>query len=276
MEQLKKLKGKQLFDYLTANKSLIIAQKKSAMKEADAFSFSKQFINSEGELVEKSIANTKVLDDVNSLKISVVINTTNYKDSHDDVHIPGLWKKSLSQNKSLFLLQEHKMKFENIITDGDSINAYTKTMSWKELGQEYKGNSEALVFDCIISKDRNEFMFNQYKNGYVKNHSVGMQYVTVHLCINDEYYKEEYANWLKYYSQIVNPIEADEYGYFFAVTEAKVIEGSAVVIGSNAITPTLNNNVKSNSTLIQPVETTEKEPQKFDLQEAIKKTKIIH
>ena len=31
-------------------------------------------------------------------------------------------------------------------------------------------------------------------------------------------------------------------GYFWAVTEAKYLEGSAVPFGSNVMTPTLNNN----------------------------------
>ena len=35
--------------------------------------------------------------------------------------------------------------------------------------------------------------------------------------------------------------QAEEQGYFWAVTQAKLIEGSAVVLGSNPITPTLSN-----------------------------------
>ncbi|HPZ10702.1 MAG TPA: hypothetical protein PL110_21610, partial [Candidatus Eremiobacteraeota bacterium] len=34
---------------------------------------------------------------------------------------------------------------------------------------------------------------------------------------------------------------ADERGYFWVVKEAKIIEGSAVVMGSNSATPTLEN-----------------------------------
>jgi hypothetical protein len=36
--------------------------------------------------------------------------------------------------------------------------------------------TEALVFNVEIDKDRNDFMFNQYAKGYVKEHSVGMRY----------------------------------------------------------------------------------------------------
>jgi hypothetical protein len=275
MKQLKELSGKELFDFIVANKKLITDSKKSAIKYTDAFSFSKSFVNRDGELCEKGIANSPVAEDLNKLKISVVINTTNFLDSHDDVHIPGLWKKSLSENKFLYLLQEHGMCFENVIADGDSVKAYTKKMSWKELGEDMEGVSEALIFDCVITKQRNEFMFNQYKNGYVKNHSVGMRYVTLMFCINDEDYKEEFANWNKYFPEIANKEKAEEEGYFFAVTEAKVVEGSAVVIGSNTATPTLDNNIKSLHTETEPVITTQQQPPQFDIMKAIRETRFI-
>jgi hypothetical protein len=115
-------------------------------------------------------------------------------------------------------------------------------MSWKSLGFEYEGNTQALVFDSNISKQRNEFMFDQYMKGYVKNHSVGMQYVKIDMAVNstDKYMKDEKEIWDKYYDMIVNKEDADENGYFFAVTEAKVIEGSAVLRGSNIATPTIS------------------------------------
>ena len=42
---------------------------------------------------------------------------------------------------------------------------------------------------------------------------------------------------------------------FWAVTEAKLIEGSAVLFGSNPITPTLSEN-KSSYTQYEPLDTT--------------------
>ena len=88
-------------------------------------------------------------------------------------------------------------------------------------------------------------MFKQYKQGRVKQHSVGMQYVKVAMAVNDKGFAEEYKTWNKYIDQIANREQAEQQGYFFAVTEAKVIEGSAVKRGSNWVTPTLDNNMKS-------------------------------
>jgi hypothetical protein len=47
---------------------------------------------------------------------------------------------------------------------------------------------------------------------------------------------------------IANQTKADECGYFFAVTEARVIEGSAVVRGSNIATPTISVTEAADST----------------------------
>ena len=81
-------------------------------------------------------------------------------------------------------------------------------------------------------------MFKQYANNYVDNHSVGMRYVKIFLAVNDPEYLDEFEVWSRYINSIVNAELANEKGYFYAVTEAKVIEGSAVPIGSNHVTPT--------------------------------------
>ena len=49
-----------------------------------------------------------------------------------------------------------------------------------------------------------------------------------------------YRDWDKYYPIVANKEVADERGFFWIVSEAKIIEGSAVVMGSNSATPTLS------------------------------------
>lgn len=231
----------ELFKYLKENKSLLITEKKSSLKKADSISYSVPVFNAKGDVI-KSAPN--VLDgqvDLEEIKVSVVINTTNILDSHGDVHMKGIWTKSLKEQKNLYLLQEHNMDFEHVITD--SLTASAKSYTWAELGfPEFKGNTEALIFDANVLSDRNEFMFEQYIKGYVKNHSVGMMYVNLFLCINsdEKYYREEKDNWDKYINEVVNKQDAIDLGYFWAVTEAKVVEGSAVLRGSNYATPTLS------------------------------------
>ena len=231
----------ELFSYLKQNKQLLISRKKSTIKYGDGIVGEVRNVTKE-DFENKSIAvtNDQLLD--GTLVAKVVINTTNFMDSHDDVHFPNIWKKSLSETKYLLHLESHEMEFDAIIADGQDINAYTKNVSWTSLGFDYVGNTQALIFESTVSQKRNPFMYEQYLNGYVKNHSVGMRYVKIEMAINsqEKYYAEEKAIWDKYYPQIANKELADEKGYFFAVTEAKVIEGSAVVRGSNVATPTIS------------------------------------
>lgn len=222
---------------LKADKSRLYAMKKATTKEADAVTY--LYTPGTGR-EDASKEEAGVMDEPETGKILVksVINTTNLLDSHGDVHIKGLWKKSLDETKVIYLLQEHQMKFDKIITD--EVSAYTKTLAWSALGMPYEGKTQALMFDSIVSKERNEFMFEQYRKGYVKNHSVGMRYVKIMLAYNstEKYWSEEKATWDKYLEEVANKEAAEDLGYFWVVPEAKVIEGSAVVMGSNWATPT--------------------------------------
>ena len=246
MIEIPDISGKKLYDFLTANKSSLIAQKKFEVKRGDPFVYSGSVETDKGATVK---ANTPLDANRDEIQVLSIINTTNWLDSHGDVHVNGLWKKSLFETKDLYLLQEHTMTFKGIITD--QVKAYTKKIAWRTLGVDFDGYTEALVFDSAIKKDRNTFMFDEYRKGHVKNHSVGMRYVKIELAINDEDYKDEFSNWGKYIDSIANKETAISQGYFWAVTEAKVVEGSAVPIGSNTITPTQS--VKN----IEPVTTTQ-------------------
>jgi len=234
------LEQKELFAWLKENKQLLITEKKSSTKHSDGLS-----VHLKEDIADK--ANKPINANKNEIKVRVVINTTNIMDSHNDVHLKGIWNKSLKENKNIFHLQEHEMKFDKIIADSDDLEAYTKFYKWSELGFDYEGRTQALVFDSVVKAERNPFMFQQYAAGRVKNHSVGMQYVKIDLAINSKEYPDEKAIWDKYVDEIVNQDAAKAKGYFFAVQEAKIIEGSAVPVGSNRATPTLDNNLKEPS-----------------------------
>ena len=249
----------ELFKELIANKKELVAIKKSVTKNADAVSYG-YVENISKNATSKAIASA---DLPNTLDVKVVINTTNFLDSHGDVHVNGIWNKSVSDNKTFLHLQEHQRDFDKVISD--SAKGSVVSMTWKQLGLPYNGKTEALVFESTIDRLRNGFMLKQYANGWVKNHSVGMRYVNMELAINTEAeYDKEYKDlWDKYYSVIANKELADERGYFWAVTEAKIVEGSAVVMGSNSATPTLETKEEvepSKDTLdIEPSEDTQKD-----------------
>jgi len=260
----------ELFKALKDNKKELISLKKSITKQADAVSFGYNDTII-GEVNKEDYSGNGSPDVLN---VKVVINTTNFLDSHGDVHINGIWNKSVKDNVSFLHLQEHEREFDKVITD--TAKGSVQSMTWKQLGLPYLGKTEALIFDSQIEKKRNEFMLNQYANGWVKNHSVGMRYVSIQMAINSEaeWDKEEKAIWDKYYPNIANKELADEKGYFWAVTEAKIIEGSAVVMGSNSATPTLNNKteaVEDTAEIKEPSNDTQSEQQKELLKELLNK-----
>lgn len=223
--------------WFSENKSLLMIEKKATLKHGDIATYQ-----------PTQAASKAINKDSNTLQVKSVINTIGVLDSHGDVHMAGIWNKTVKENTSPYLLQEHKMAFDSIISD--KVTPSVEVISWKELGVNAIGSTEALVFNSEIDKDRNPFMFNQYKNGWVRNHSVGMQYVKIKLAVNDEEMEEEYKEWKSTIDKVINKEEAERLGYYFTVYEAKMVEGSAVPMGSNSVTPTLEakDNEPSNDT----------------------------
>lgn len=226
-------------DWLKVNKNALIVSKTNTIKHGDVIEYYSDNESSESK-VNKAFSGD--VNSIDTIKVKSVINSCGVIDSHMDCHMTGIWKKSLNEKKVWYWLQEHDMDFDKIIADSrnNNIKALTEEIPLKQLGIKGQGSVECLVFEGDLDK-RNEFMFKQYAKGYVLNHSVGMRYVKLFLCVNSEQedWKEEKQNWDKYYPFVLNKEIADDKGYFWAVTEAKFIEGSAVVIGSNQNTPTL-------------------------------------
>jgi hypothetical protein len=230
-----------LVDWLIANKTKLVAQKKAEKKDADSIILPSFFITDATGATVKTDGNS-VSPDATRIKVRSIINTTKYFDSHGDVHIDQLWNKSLKESKGLFLVSEHNFSFSGIISD--NVKAFAKQMTWHELGFNFEGSTQALVFDSILDKQgsprvNNDYtMFDLYRMNKVKEHSVGMRYIEIDLAVNDDRYEKENAIWNKYFDDIANKEDVLAAGYFWAVTQAKVIEGSAVLRGANPITPT--------------------------------------
>jgi hypothetical protein len=81
--------------------------------------------------------------------------------------------------------------------------------------------------------------------------------VSLFLCINDEENADKFKNWNTYFPNVINKDVAVESGYFFAVTEVKLLEVSAVLWGSNELTPVL-----STTPIVETDEETQKQAAK--------------
>lgn len=150
--------------------------------------------------------------------------------------------KEILENKELAIL---KKKSE--IQKTDFSNVLFKAVQ-KALDNSIS-KLEVLVYEAVIKKDRNEEMFKNYLNGWVLNHSVGMRYMKLLFCYNNDNpeYTQDKENFDKYYDYILNKDDVGE--YFWAILEAKNIEGSAVVKGSNFLTPVLNLEIIDENTI---------------------------
>ena len=74
----------ELIDFMIANKSTLIAQKMSVLKEADGIEYSVPISDIKGEAIKADAISV----DSNEIQVKAIINTTNIMDSHKDVHIP--------------------------------------------------------------------------------------------------------------------------------------------------------------------------------------------
>ena len=258
---------KALFAYLVSNKADLIDISKSVVKFADSWDMPD--VQRMPSIIGKaSIGGNDTSD---AIERTIIPNTYYWMDSHDDVHIPGIFAKAISE-KMPFHLHDHIFQVSAKV--GKPIKAYEQAINWRDLGIQKDGQTQALFVDSKILKSFNRQIFEAYKDNEVDQHSVGMMYVRMALAVNDPEYKEEYAEWQKHIGKIGNPERAEEKGYFWAHYEAKLREFSAVLQGSNELTPTLP---AGKSTQDAPSEDTQKEPlrQEVDYKQLLQNFKLV-
>lgn len=281
------LKGKELFKFLVANKAALIAEKKSMVKRTDACTYSPSLFRvqkataNKSEVIEEiddeadaASGNGNMLPDAESLRVRVVANTANWCDSQYDVLLRDAAKKSIKDRKGMIPhLHDHIHSIEAKV--GEVVNISLVDINLTDLGVNMPGFTQAIVFETDIFKTYNEKIFNQYRIKKINQHSIGLQYVSIELCINDPECEKEMDFWNKYYPLVINKDVVDERGFFWVVSEIKLLENSCVLFGSNELTPTLET---SSGTQEQPLKSTGNEPPKedvFDLSAAIKSTKFF-
>lgn len=234
-----------LFYELKKNESRLIDLKKSNVyKSHEKGQFS--FLNADKLFsTEKSLINAK------EGFIYPIISTTNYMDSHKDVHFNGsMTKTAKEQNGKVVYALDHELKFDSIIAWQKDVNMFIANIGWDMVGKNYLGVTEALVFeinkDAITRKDVLKAIENKVSEF---QNSIRMLYVTVKLGLNSN--AKENASNKAYYdariNEIVNKEVAEEDGYFWGVEELKIYkEGSLVTAGgSNDATSIYNKEIEA-------------------------------
>ena len=270
------LKGKELFDFLRANKKRIISEKtfKKRDKVCDQL-----FSESITKALKVNKAVQEVVEVIDGVEpVSLIGNTFNYCDSQQDVLFAGCATKTIKElgprgKDLIYHLKNHDTETDSRI--GYLTDIYEKEIGLNDLGLNMAGSTTCLVFDSEVRENLCKSSYNQYKDKKVKQHSIGLRYVKLVLCINDSADAEHFKNWNQYYQFVLNKSVVDEYGYFWAVTEIKLYEVSFVLWGANEISGVIEEEKQepSNDTHknTEPAMTT----QKRSVSEMISSKKII-
>ena len=217
--------------FMQKNKDELFAVKKSEYKtKSEAILKSGIFIKEFEPIIEDISGDF--------IEVKTIINTTNVIDSHMDLHLQNMWNKTVKENPFTYHLKSHKADFEFVISD--RAKSYNEKMNFKDLGLSIDKEMDANISEFIMQRKKLPLMFDAYKSGEVKQHSVGMTYINYDLAYYDEDSQKEMEFFNEMKAKAINPEIAEEHGYVWIVYEGNKREGSAVVFGSNSITPTLS------------------------------------
>lgn len=233
---------KQLFKELKENKQQIIDAKKAEIYKSceKGTSLTAKPLDS----LKLSDTSKEIIFDDNYYYIAV--NSTKILDSHEDLHLDGLWKRTVkNQQGKNYLVDTHVLSMNTTIAKKEHIEMFTAIVPFSVIGKSYTGSTEILIYkipkDKIISQIAKEWL----ESGDAIESSVRMQYVDIVLALDSEAPedKKEKANYDMYISEIANKEDFDnDILYFWAVKEAKnVMESSLVLFGSNHVTGQINN-----------------------------------
>lgn len=262
---------KALFSFLKENRKSIIAQKCSMQIKSDdgdnePFNYGCLEIKANdtkkiGKGVSKTISQKEDLG-AEEVEVDVIANMAGWCDSYMDVLIPDCWLKTINEkgasNKQLiYHLKNHWSDTDSII--GGNVRMSSKYIDLAQFNIESDlTQGQALIGSSIVKKKYDAKCYNLYLDDEIKQHSIGLRYIKIALCMNsdEEEYTYEKENWDKYYKYVINKDKVDGRGYFWAVTEIKLLEYSAVLYGANELT-TVQGTGKS-----EPSKDTQQEPSK--------------
>lgn len=176
----------------------------------------------------------------------IAVNSTRILDSHGDLHVDGIWNKSVKelQGKN-YLVDTHVMSLNTTIARKENIEMFTEIIPFSMVGKAYPGETEVLIYKIPKDKIINPVAKEWLESGDSIEASVRMRYTDLVLAMNsdDEEDKEEKKNYLKYVDVIANKSDFEnEIFYFWVIKQAQnVNESSLVLFGSNSSTGDIKN-----------------------------------
>lgn len=266
----------EMFKALIDNKDTILTSKKAQVFKSCDKGIS---VNA------KPIDSLKFGSQIKELKIDsdyyyIAVNTTRILDNHTDLHLDGIWNKTVKEQQGkVYLVFGHDMDPTKTIVRKEHIEMFVVKIPFSLLGKSYEGETEALIYKFRKDKVVNQTAKEWLDSGDEIEASVRMRYVDISFALNSdkEENKEFKKNFEKYLPLIANKEDFEEIDYFYPVRQAQnLFESSLVLFGSNSTTgQIINNDTKLNKEEkhIEPLKDTQKEiePSKTDTQKEIYK-----
>lgn len=252
----------ELFVELRKNKDVIIDSKKSEIYKSCDKGQTTSF---------KNVDFVKFIDQTKAFKVDdnyyyFAVNSTWILDSHEDLHVDGIWNQSVKMNQGKnYLIEDHDLEISKVIARKEHIEMFTAKVPFSMIGKPYNGDTEVLIYKVAKSQIKSAIVKEWLESGDDIEASVRMQYVTVLLAMDSNSPDDatEKKNYDDYIDKIANKSEFEYISHFFIIKEAKnVKESSLVPFGSNSATGIIqeNKNIEaaSSTSKTEPPKSTQK------------------
>jgi hypothetical protein len=231
-----------LFKDLQTNKQEILDFKKAQILKSCDKDIATNF---------KPVLLSKSLEQIKSFEVDndyyyIAVNSTNVLDSHSDLHVNGIWNKTVKEQQGKnYLVCDHKLEVDKVIAKSKDVEMFTAEVPFSTIGKDYNGTTEVLIYKVAKDKIINTLIKEWLDSGDEIQASVRMQYVNIEMALNstDKSDVNEKKVYDEYIDKIANKSEFDSIDYFFVVKDAKnVRESSLVLFGSNNATGLIQEN----------------------------------
>lgn len=180
---------------------------------------------------------TKAVKDVDleGRTVTGIFNSSYYIDSDLDMLLPGAAAKSI-QERGVGSTKGNKIKH---LKDHDWSQNIAVINTLDERKVEIDGKEiEGIYHESFYpeSSDSTDLLI-KIQAGLYDARSIGFQYEKLVFCAENSDNEDAVKNWNTYLPMAMNPEKALESGYFWAVKEIRLWEGSDVSFGANELTP---------------------------------------
>ena len=227
--------------YLRDNVDKLIKQKKSLPVKSDIYNWGCLPVNK-----DLKVKNDGSMMPEGEIEVNTVANLSGWCDSYFDVTIQDCWKKGITEKSLVYHLKNHDYSTDDIV--GKDAELYTKQfdLAYFGINSDVK-KAQALMMRSLVTKEYDKKTYLLYRDNQIKQHSIGYYIIQMKLCLDSELEEDEQykKNWDKYYPIVINKDLVDKYGFFWALTEIKILENSCVLFGANSHTPTYSTTEKA-------------------------------